>query len=359
MARGLQANSDLWVIHTTPAKPATRKRKAAETSEEAAARKAEQNRIAQQRFRERKDLKIKELELKVQLLSDNNGTNTQLLLKIQALESRMGELESENTCLKELLARQPAFSPSSPIMNTNDTCLPPLCVPRFMTPGYQLPLSWASAPIHLPSIRTVSPNVPYSVPQIPSPVSSPRTTPATRLPLALPQPAANLPNPLPPQSPEDPSAKRCIKRQPTLWNAGHCKIAIVLKSKSEAWQVPMGYEKRQQHYPQQHHPQVLAYAPYHQNALPHPIATPHTLPSQPAYAPSTDPNPPSPHSDGMPPRFKAEEQDRLPSPNSIQSVSPGTLYSPTSGGDADAAPVDASGASDSGSSQRSYLDVII
>ncbi|KAI8614632.1 hypothetical protein BC830DRAFT_1126510 [Chytriomyces sp. MP71] len=91
---------------------------------EAAARKAERNRIAQRNFRTRKDMRIKELELKVHLLStatafppslphsasepspsrsptqDPDSDAVALIQRIQRLEHRCNTLVAENAALK-------------------------------------------------------------------------------------------------------------------------------------------------------------------------------------------------------------------------------------------------------------------
>ncbi|KAJ3113966.1 hypothetical protein HK100_001833 [Physocladia obscura] len=84
-------------------------------------RKAEQNRLAQKAFRERKDLRIKELEVKVALLSQGtalplpptaNVTDV-LLQKIRELESKVSALQNENAELKKLDAVATAAAAAS------------------------------------------------------------------------------------------------------------------------------------------------------------------------------------------------------------------------------------------------------
>ncbi|ORY41555.1 hypothetical protein BCR33DRAFT_335123 [Rhizoclosmatium globosum] len=130
---------------TLVTKPVTGRKRKCLDPEEAAARKAEQNRLAQKAFRERKDLRIKELEVKVAVLtqltassSSTNTINAELLEKIRILEERCAGLERENVKLKDVVSK------------VESQATPPVSPPAQSIAGYQLPLSWTSAGVQLP-----------------------------------------------------------------------------------------------------------------------------------------------------------------------------------------------------------------
>ncbi|KAJ3242277.1 hypothetical protein HDU81_005029 [Chytriomyces hyalinus] len=91
--------------------------------EEGRARKAEQNRLAQKAFRERKDLRIKDLEMRVVLLSQAltkaqpcsslDGQADRFAKRITQLELQISLLLAENEALRTLTSNQtngPQFS---------------------------------------------------------------------------------------------------------------------------------------------------------------------------------------------------------------------------------------------------------
>ncbi|KAJ9052581.1 hypothetical protein DSO57_1032665 [Entomophthora muscae] len=77
-------------------------------------KRAAQNRAAQKAFRQRKDLYIKDLELKAKSLTQREAALDLLKTENESLKSRLKELEGENARLRKSLNIQPDKSPTRP-----------------------------------------------------------------------------------------------------------------------------------------------------------------------------------------------------------------------------------------------------